>query len=1012
MANDLKQGAETTDKFLKAVNRSADDIADGISNLTASHDFRNEHLGQDVVVGHANNSVNGLESVGNAVTRTLEAQMEQSDAGASKYQMQKLDRIIGVTDTINGAAALGSKMHIMDKMNSISQNDSTRVNAILDSAGVNTSHVNTNNLTSKVAYKGGTEDKVGFFDVARSYRDNERILNKYLDRNGIQGRSLTVRDVKNGLRNGQLGGVEISKGSDLKAILKEKQRLLELSSSVKNMKKNKFSLTQRAKNILKESAKDSDAYAGYNNVAMVGKASVTGVKTFEKTVGLGATVGGLGLEGANWIVGKNRGEKIKALEKGSKTFKKVGNAAMHEPGKTAVKKTANFARDRIKTGALIFLKFLNESRLGMIINGWGSKVVEKIGQTAFLKGLNSVFGRIMNSALMKSLAKSGKFAGGLVKGVGKVFGKVFVFFGKLKLAIIIGIAAILFFIIMTTYISTTMQGAFIALFPSSVYDSNKSHIDSKMQHAVDELWEIQMAYEENISKASSSSPKISIGIPNKWKNIQDSSCTLPEDDLLSSSLISVKILGELKGYNLTHYWGPRDIVYSGTYDETVVIGPPLKKGDPPQTQTVTYTVTLRGCAGLDGYLGVYTEQDDVLNINCNAYKNIPSNPEFEVEYKYMGSRKSEEVTASQFSRFLTTYGNYQAYCIETFYKSMVAMAISVSHNDDNESQQFLKNYMKKLFDKVFEDSTITLKSFSPVSDPTKQVSWTYNDGVTKHTITADGYTRRVKLTITLNNVGIQDMISTDRVTTEWCRANSKGYYRKKGLFAAQEEWEGWFKPDGQRSDMNDYAIMLYELKSADWKKLYNNLQLPLETAPTLTIEDIDGIIEQIKKNNGPISEAQEKFLRTSLDMVGRFYYKYAGGHPVEDVNNPPGGLDCSGFVSYALFKGGVDSTYTPRSCIGLLGSYKSSNFSGSYAGLKPGTLIIANNEAGTATTSSNHVVIYLGTFKSRGDTVPRDYCVECTTDNSTGRVISGVQLSSVYHMTQIIPGYMYTEDPF
>lgn len=685
---------------------------------------------------------------------------------------------------------------------------------------------------------------------------------------------------------------------------------------------------------------------------------------------------------------------------------------MHEPGKNAAKKTGKFAWQKIKTGGLIFLNFLNSSRLGTIINGWGSKVAGKIGETALLKGLNSVFGRIMKSTLVKNLAKSGKLAGKLLKGVGKVFGKVFGVFGKLKFAIIVGIAAFLFLIIMTTYITTIMQGAFIALFPSSVYDSNKSHIDSKMQHAVDELWEIQMAYEENISKASSSSPKISIGIPNKWKNIKDSSCTLPEDDLLSSSLVSVKILGELKGYNLTHYWGPRDIVYMGTYDETVVTGPPLKKGDPPQTATVTYTATLRACAGLEGYLGVYTEQDDFLNTNCNAYKNIPSNPEFEVEYKYIGSRKSETVTASQFSRFLTTYGTYQAYCIETFYKSMVAMAISVSHNDDNESQKFLKDYMKKLFDKVFEDSTVTLKSFKPVSDPTKQISWTYLKGATRYTITTTGFKRKVKLTITLNNVGIQDMISTDPVTTAWCRANSKGYYRKKGLFAAQEEWEGWFNPDGQRSDMNEYAIMLYELKSVDWKKLYNDLQLPLETAPILTVEDIDGIIEQIKNNNGPLSEAQEKFLRASLDMVGRFYYKYAGGHPVEDVNNPPGGLDCSGFVSYALYMGGVDATYNPRSCVGLLGSYKSGSFGGSYAGLKPGTLIIANNEAGTATTSSNHVVIYLGTFKSRGDTAPRDYCVECTTDNSTGRVISGVQLSSVYHMTQIIPGYMYTEDPF
>ena len=98
---------------------------------------------------------------------------------------------------------------------------------------------------------------------------------------------------------------------------------------------------------------------------------------------------------------------------------------------------------------------------------------------------------------------------------------------------------------------------------------------------------------------------------------------------------------------------------------------------------------------------------------------------------------------------------------------------------------------------------------------------------------------------------------------------------------------------------------------------------------------------------------------------------------------------------------------SPLTCSGLLNNYPSSSFNGDFNSIKPGSLIIKNNTAGTLSGSSNHVVIYLGYMQLEGDSAPRPYCVECTTSGGT----SGVQLSSPGRINTI-SGYDYVIDPF
>ena len=112
--------------------------------------------------------------------------------------------------------------------------------------------------------------------------------------------------------------------------------------------------------------------------------------------------------------------------------------------------------------------------------------------------------------------------------------------------------------------------------------------------------------------------------------------------------------------------------------------------------------------------------------------------------------------------------------------------------------------------------------------------------------------------------------------------------------------------------------------------------------------------------------------------------------------------------------GGVDTSYNRRNAATIAKSYASVQFNGNWDNLQPGSIVVKNSVAGGATTSSNHVVIYIGKVQMEGDSAPRDYCVECTTttDKKTGKTISGVQLTSESRMNYIARNYQYAVDPF
>ena len=224
----------------------------------------------------------------------------------------------------------------------------------------------------------------------------------------------------------------------------------------------------------------------------------------------------------------------------------------------------------------------------------------------------------------------------------------------------------------------------------------------------------------------------------------------------------------------------------------------------------------------------------------------------------------------------------------------------------------------------------------------------------------------------------------------------------------------------------------------------------------LSEKEITKYLKKITKRNKKLfgqeqlSQKQTNVIVSALSMVGRMRYVYAtspydnvksGGKRMSDFweshmvelsgngNNEldeelniqkvidhvenrlsriPNGAtsDCSAFVSTALWFAGDSGKWSmvedrKSTAADFARSLASTEWHGDFANLHPGSVIIKNNVAGTATSSTNHVIIYCGELKKG-----KPLIVECTT--YAGR--SGPQIASSSRCAYISRTYGYCID--
>ena len=346
---------------------------------------------------------------------------------------------------------------------------------------------------------------------------------------------------------------------------------------------------------------------------------------------------------------------------------------------------------------------------------------------------------------------------------------------------------------------------------------------------------------------------------------------------------------------------------------------------------------------------------------------------------------------------------------KSFYKALVAISTAGVANEEVE-YSYLYDVGNYVFSKAMSNSSIDIE-ITTTTDTSKSFGWydenTYPDGVPGHEsgshykYNAPYQSAQTNITVYVT-ADFETLIGyADGITSEWhdSHTTENPWINSDG----EDEWEGFYTEDGEYNDYGELAYEWYTMDDSDWADY--EVLFPGNTYRTLTSEEIDSYIEQIRANSGAaLTEAREKVIRDALSKVGCYYYSYASGHGTYEAAVNGSGLDCSGFVSLVLYDGGVETEWNPKSCSGLLSAYPKT----AKTALRPGDLVIRNGAAGTSTTSENHVLIYAGKFDAADGTGESPRFIECTTFGE----MSGTMISTSAHSASVLLTYEYCVNPF
>lgn len=406
--------------------------------------------------------------------------------------------------------------------------------------------------------------------------------------------------------------------------------------------------------------------------------------------------------------------------------------------------------------------------------------------------------------------------------------------------------------------------------------------------------------------------------------------------------------------------------YAGSDGSTVTVN--SNSSGPSNVEPTHHSETVQttgpiGTHGLDANGEVVTAGDQMpSDVAVDA-------PTINVSYKYID--KNGRTTHT------TMDGITKTYTQEDFYKAIFSMA-TVALGYEANDHDFYYAYVKQLFDKAYSnggyDIAVSALEMPGSAGTSNGVQW-INDSYTQ-TVTDDALKLTIDVTIYID-ASIVDMMENDTTTNEWMHknCNSDSLYNTENYI-----WEGW-GTDADRTDSYQLALTLYEL---DWSSL--GINFVGKTGSLLSSAETDQIYQDIVANMGEMTGDRESFVKAAMSGVGAFSYGW--GSKVTDPNNPPSSLDCSGFVNYMMYLGGVTDHIMYLNCYGMLHSGMNvstkSGTSWSTSELKPGDLLIKNNVNGTVAGQYNHVVIYLGEFTYNGVTGP--HFAECR--GGKGSIIS------------------------
>lgn len=881
-------------------------------------------------------------------------------------------------------------------------------------------------------------------DILNVYKSDMESVNKVLNSYNINAQNLNTREINKALKYKKLGKIDLAKNPDadkIVAALEYKERLLKQKNYAQDIESSR-GIGGVASQFASDTLSDSDAYKGFQTVR-------TAKNVGKVTVGVtGAAAQGavLGVTGANLLTKKGAEAFTSAQLRGvQKKIDKLTEKDVKIPEGSKIATRQKKLTEKVKKQQA---NLENARKIHVDTTNRISKI-RSFSPTEKVKGFFHQISpfRLAKVNTKRAIAKVSllmdknpitrvlsKATGKVVKGATKVVKAPFIALKKLnvflrKVYIILGLAILIIMLVCALLI--------VVFSYFSTKDSKDSDSPSYyLEKTIDDVYKKQNAYEKNIWACSlEDTETANYGIPSEnWylKEIEEIGVdALPYEeyaknpDAMDDERVTKKIGTEIKGYDLEKYWGNEEFRYKTEYYPDIEVGRETVTNDEGETYTVPIwgksdtpvEVCLIGEAGIYGRvnggqifeLGTL-ESGYIIPKDDNVYqKRNEDYAEVEKVYKYQGCEivefnnyETEYADAMKnVNKYKFGYTNNEGvfasssididlekqesiggwtYSQDAFYKGLCGLTLAVNENAED-SLDFYKYYFDFIFEQVMKSAILDYQVRYELGSAHKDEYLSAyirdpNSGST-YEVKFDRVSVTHALTVYYSKSGLLDMATLDPSTKETLVSEMGS---KRSHTYADYIWEQWHITENNK-DVNsttreignmtlpyEFAVEVYGYDKETFEEFYEGVWLPSSRFAMLSEKQIKEILDSLEN----LTDEQAEIIKKALEIIGTYAYQY-------------GVTDCSAFISQVLRECGYLGEGERLTCSGFLGKFNEQKWNGDWAGLAPGTLIIKNSAAGTATGSDNHIVMFMG-FDKNGNPM--------VIENTTTKNGSGPQITS------------------
>lgn len=789
-----------------------DGKAEGFSSVvdrsSGSYSVGEGNDGNISVNGHYNSRKKlDLNPVAERTYDAAKQQYEETDSSQGKQELNRRGKTFGVGSMGRKMDKVSIQHSMYDRANKVSAEQAEQMRSLFGAGYITGTTAGERRLTNVVA----------------DYQSNLSGVYSYLEKQRINAKNLSEREIKKALEQGELKGfwhhgdtISLTKSpsnpeaDNIRFALEELKNLRQTGRMVEDYKNHAGGIKNTVKSWMYETSDGTDVASGYKVV-----------KTGQGLAKVGVRIGKAGLAtGINAGIGVvGKAKQVNAIKNTLKAKYMVKHAS-----DAAAKSKYMVHLAEAKEQSVIIRQKTREYKHS--VRSFTNKTLKQhVNELAPVKSVRSTIRqKVINPITRPFKAVSDRLRNTVIA---KAHTKFKLFTGNLKKWILIGGAGFFLAIIVLDVI--LLCGSAKTETADYDYEKGETVQDSVAQKLINHLYSYQYAYSINGTTCDPSNIDaegnllIEKRLPMSW--FEQIKAVDYDIDNQEEKGVAVFWDGSIAGYNFKKYWGQRAdksgmppgldsfendnyykaevAVWDGTYDEELQYVYNYETGTSDWEvveveHMETVPIYLYGYAGMKDdandkfdenyYIGNYITKlnfyDDMFKYNIShdsvAYENWleRENPDVTIRYHYFGSKYCFDYTGNKESKFRDLEGTWHYYNVDELYKSILTVTMALTNNSGASEMEtlynnaeivfdnydFVKLYAKNLFDLVMDNATVTLET-KYEENPEDVLTWTfYDEALDAYTpLEAVGYRCHVTLDIDITDCGIMDMMVLDSI---------------------------------------------------------------------------------------------------------------------------------------------------------------------------------------------------------------------------------------------------------